>query len=88
MGSVIEFHPPLGHAAAIKDPEVEGEYLVNIPGVIRILKEGETEKSRAVYATYVAEWHALAGQPLSAEGREEQAFRTAIARYGHTITSR
>lgn len=88
MAEVIEFHPPIGDVSVIHDPSVDGEYLVNIPGVVQMLKDGENEKCRAVYATYVAEWHALSGQPLSPEARQEQAFRTAIGKYGHTIVKR
>lgn len=88
MADVIQFHPPVGDVKIIRHPEVDGEYLVNIPGVVQILRDGETEKARSVYAAYLAEWHALSGQPLSGEARQEVAFRAAAKRHGFNLVSK
>lgn len=82
MSGVIGFDPPISEAKAFRHPEVDGEYLVNIPGAIQIIKDADTPKGKRLYRIYRAEYHALSGQPLTHEKREELAFYAATKKVG------
>ena len=73
MTDPTELHPPLSPIKITRHPDDGDTYLLNIPACIRIAREGETEKSRILYRTYVAEYRALAGSPLTHEERETTA---------------
>lgn len=82
MSNVTDMHPVISTPKAIRDPRVDGEYLCNIPMAISIAKEGGTPKAKRLYRLYVKEFHALNGQPISHQTREEMAFRAAATTLG------
>jgi len=84
--SVVEMHPPIVGASAIRDDSVDGGYLINFAGIVAIAKEGETAKSRLLYLKYCQEYRLLEGQGLEHKVREEKALRAAMAAMGWNVT--
>lgn len=82
MNETTCLHPPLSQAKVTRHPEIDGEYLVNIAGVIRIAKDGETPKARALYRAFCAEFRALEGRLITDEAREQAAFKAAAESMG------
>ena len=87
MTNVTSFHPPLTKLQAIPNPDDPEGYLCNIPMTIRLAKDAGTPQGDAFYRAFLVEWHALTGQPISAEAREEVAFLAAAAKVGWTFKS-
>lgn len=85
MASVIEFHPPLTPFSATPNPEDPESYLLNVSFCVQLARDAGTPQGDALYRAFVSEWHALHGQPLSPEKREEVAWRAACAKVGWTL---
>lgn len=83
--TVTSLHPPISETKVIHDPTVDGELLINIAGVVALVKEGETPQSRHLYRLYLREYRALEGQPLAHEKREESAMLAAFQKYGLNV---
>lgn len=83
--SVTPLHPTVSSTKIIHDPTVDGEYLINIGGVIQLAKEGETPQARRLYRLFLAEYRAREGHPITADEREFQAVQAAFARMGVTM---
>lgn len=79
---VVDFHPPISAFKAEPDPNDPEGYILNMGATIRIVKDSDTPKAKKLYRDYVAEYHALDGQPLSHEKREEVAFKAAAMKNG------
>ena len=77
MSAVVDLHPPLSRPEV---REFEGGTYVNVPGIIRIAREGDTPRCRALVRFYNAEWRALEGKPLTSKQRETDAFLAAHRR--------
>lgn len=80
-------HPPISEVSIISRPDIEGEYLINMAGVVRLAKEADTPQGRRLYRLYCAEYRALEGSPLSHEKREETAMLAAMKRFGMNLVS-
>lgn len=78
-------HPPISPVSIIHRPDIEGEYLINMAGVVRLAKEADTPQGRRLYRLYCAEYRALEGSPLTHEKREEQAMLSAMKRFGMNL---
>lgn len=80
--TAIPLHPPVPEAKISYDPRVPGEPLINIGGVVSIIKAGETPQARALYRLYLAEYRAIASQPISDDERAQRAMLAAMERFG------
>lgn len=77
MSKVVDLHVPLSKPEV---KEFDGELHVNVPGVIKIARDGDTPRCRALVRFYSAEWRALEGRPLTVSQRETEAFKAAYQR--------
>lgn len=82
--NVHELHPRFSEPRIIK-ANVEGGSLINVGGMVEIMRRGETKQARQAYRLFLIEYRALAGRPLTNDEREWQAFRAAFARLGTTL---
>lgn len=83
--TVTNLHPPITPARIRYDQNVDGNALINVGGLVQLVKGGDTPQCKALYRLYVAEYRSLEGQPIAHQEREERAMRTALERFGFTI---
>lgn len=81
---VEDLHPRTSDPKVISAP-IPGEKLINSGGVIELARRGETPQAKRLYRLFLAEYRALAGAPMAAEAKEQQALIAAMRRMNFNL---
>ena len=83
---IEQLRPDLGQTSVIYDDRVDGGVLLNVAGVLEMVRQGDTPQCRAVERAFNAEWRRTEGQPFTYADRQLRCLQHALKEIGCSLS--